>query len=676
MKTVDKIKITIVLLVLSMALSASDFKTIYDRMYYDYLGNPSPTSVESILHKMQYDGSFFGMNYKTQDGTPRSHPIWLTTLAQAYKSPSNKYYRDPEVRDKFLSGLRFWIKTNHNVANWWYRYIAYPKETTKCVILMSDEIKKDPELFDQTMKYLRWSYEHSDSGRLTGANGADIIIGSMAASVLTENDAQMMDYKDKMTGLLTIQPAEGILSDYLFGQHCGHGRQLYFCNYGKEFVNSMMYYLEFCNGTKYQTPGVDLLQDLFVKGVQWIFYAKHYDPNNSGRYDSSDQYYEQIKGLAQRLQKLDVSDKTEVQKIAKRISGDNSLSGNRMFWRFDYMINRRPNYMVSSRMTSTRTVGNEAGNGDGEYNYYAANGVNYIFVNGDEYDGKYFKQFNNRQFPGITAEQDNRPLPIPNWGENAGNNNAFAGGASDSTYGACGMILDRRGLTAHKAWFYFDDEFVCLGAGITESDGIAPVYTTINQCNKSGAARYCDNKKNGTLRKTAYLHQPEWVLEGNVGYFNLDPASVFKLKTDSALFSLNIDHGVNPANKTYAYVVYPAMKSTKDATGYFKHLPVEVLSNTPDVQAVRQKNLHITEIVFTKAGELATPQGTLTVDAPCVLLWKENDGTITLGNPYAETNNPEKISVKVDIGGKVKVLDFVLPTGEFAGKSGTQKINK
>ena len=165
----------------------------------------------------------------------------------------------------------------------------------------------------------------------------------------------------------------------------------------------------------------------------------------------------------------------------QHIGGDNSLTGNRMFWRFDYMVHRRNNYMPSSRMTSTRTVGNEAGNGDGEFNYYASNGVNYLFVTGHEYDGNFFKIFNTRQYPGITAEQDNDPLPIPDWCEGGNNGNCFAGGVSDSLYGTCGMILDRRGLQAHKAWFYFDEEFVCLGAGICNAKGNAEVFTTLNK---------------------------------------------------------------------------------------------------------------------------------------------------------------------------------------------------
>lgn len=200
---------------------------------------------------------------------------------------------------------------------------------------------KDKTLFDKTIKYLQWSFDTAKPSHMTGANLVDIIMGSIVASILTNNDAQMMIYKSKMTELLTIATVEGIQPDYLYAQHCGNGRQLYFTSYGKEYVNSVMNYLEFCDGTKYQSPGVDLLQDLFINGVQWIFYSKHYDPNNAGRYNSSEQYYAPIKALAERLQKLKVTKKEEIQRVNKRIGGENSLSGNRMFWRFDYMINRR-----------------------------------------------------------------------------------------------------------------------------------------------------------------------------------------------------------------------------------------------------------------------------------------------------------------------------------------------
>ena len=675
-KLFKSLLVAIALCGLTTHANPSDFSVIYNRMYNDYLTNPSKSSVESLLQKMDDQGRFEGINYSATDGSPRKHVQNLISLAAAYQNSENSFYRDNDLKKAYLLSLKYWIETNNQATNWWYRYIPYPKELSKSIILMALEIKKDKVLFDKTIKYLRWSYENSVSERLTGANGADIIIGSLTASILTENDSHMMDFKNKMTELLSIQPLEGIQPDYLFAQHCGKGRQLYFTNYGKEFVNSMMYYLEYCNGTKYQSPGVDLLQDLFINGVQWIFYNKNYDPNNSGRYNSSDQYFNQIKGLSDRIQKLNGSKKAEIKKACNRIAaGENSLTGNRMFWRFDYMINRRTNYMVSTRMSSTRTVGSEAGNGDGEYNFYSGNGTNYLFVIGNEYNRDYFKKFNNRQFPGITAEQDDAKLPIPNWGENASNSNSYAGGVSDSTYGACGMILQRRGITAHKSWFYFDEKFVCLGAGINQTDGKASVYTTVNQCNINGKVQYSVKEKMDILKDNAKIKLPDWILHGKVGYFNLEPSSTFVLVRDTNLFSLNIDHGINPTEGAYAYVVKPGVETVAEAIKYSKNTPVKILMNSREAHAVRHAQLNLTEIVFFQPAKLSFDNGkTIEVDAPCALLWKEKTGEITLANPLCETKNPDVIHLKVQINGKSAELSFQMSTGVKAGSSITMKL--
>ncbi|MCD0468794.1 polysaccharide lyase family 8 super-sandwich domain-containing protein [Flavobacterium sp. JAS] len=673
-----KIKLWLIFFIVftnTVAANTSDFITIYNRMYNEYLSNPSASSVETILKKMTSDGSFDGIDYKTKDDSPRSHPIMLATLAAAYKNPQNKYFSNPDVKAKYLLGLKFWIETNQSPSNWWFRYIAYPKEVTKSVILMRDELKADKILFDNTIKYLRWSYENANAERMTGANGCDIIMGAMAASVMTENKEQMLDYKAKMTNLLSMHKQEGIEADYMYGQHSGNGRQLYLGNYGKEYINSALYYLEFCNNTAYNSPGISLLEDFYIKGIQWIFFSKNYDPNQAGRFNSSDKYCAQFESMTKRFLNLNTPRKAEIKKVYDRIKGENSLSGNRMFWRFDYMINRRENYMSSTRMSSTRTVGAEAGNGDGEYNYYSGNGTNYIFVTGKEYNGQYFKVFNNRQFPGITAEQDIAPLPIPNWGENAGNGNSYAGGVSDNTYGACGMILERHGITAHKSWFYFDDEFVCLGAGINQTNGKAPVYTTLNQCNSSGKAQYSVKGEIADLNTSTTIIDPDWILNGNIGYFNLEPNSNYILANDSNLFSANINHGINPANKSYAYLVKPSLQSSKEAAKYSKKIPVSVLSNNEQIQAIRHQNLNIVEIMFYQPGTLKISEGeSITVDKPCALIWKEKTNEISVANPYCESENPKEINVNVSKHHKISQMTFQMPTGVNTGSSVTQKI--
>jgi chondroitin AC lyase len=543
---------------------------------------------------------------------------------------------------------------------------------------MAQEIKKDKVLFDKTIKYLRWSYENASPSRLTGANGADIIMGSLAASVMTDNHEQMIDFRNQMDRLLSIQNGgEGVEPDYMFSQHSqgGKARQIYYGNYGKEFINSVLFYFEFCNNTQYNSVGISLLEDMYVNGVQWIFFNKNYDPNQAGRYNTSNQYYGQFESMTKRLLNLQTSRKDELKKVYERITGENSLTGNRMFWRFDYMINRRADYMVSTRMSSTRTAGSEAGLGFGEYNYYSGNGTNYIFVSGNEYSGDYFKKFNHRQFPGITAEQDSAKLPIPNWGENASNGNPFAGGVSDSTYGTCGMILDRRELQAHKSWFYFDEEFVCLGAGIHQTNGKALVYTTLNQCNANGEVQYSTKGKTSKLKDPKEIINVNWVLHGKIGYFNLEPTSTFVVACDSILFSANINHGVNPKNGTYAYIVKPRMESISEAKKYGKNIPVQIISNTDKIQAVKNTKLNVTEVVFYEAGSLQlSNEKSIVVDAPCALLWKENTGQITLANPLCETKNPSVIIVKIQNKDKITEIAFQMPTGVKSGSSVTKKL--
>jgi len=42
---------------------------------------------------------------------------------------------------------------------------------------------------------------------------------------------------------------------------------------------------------------------------------------------------------------------------------------------------------------------------------------------------------------------------------------------SDGSYGLAACDFERDGLTARKSWFFFDDEIVCLGAGIMAAAG-------------------------------------------------------------------------------------------------------------------------------------------------------------------------------------------------------------
>ena len=69
--------------------------------------------------------------------------------------------------------------------------------------------------------------------------------------------------------------------------------------------------------------------------------------------------------------------------------------------------------------------------------------------------------------PGTTVVH--KPGP-PHWDEIVKKGRkAFVGGLTDGEYGAAVFDFEspRDPLKARKSWFFFDDEYVCLGSGIT-----------------------------------------------------------------------------------------------------------------------------------------------------------------------------------------------------------------
>ena len=108
---------------------------------------------------------------------------------------------------------------------------------------------------------------------------------------------------------------------------------------------------------------------------------------------------------------------------------------------------------------------------------------------------------------------------------------------------------------------------------------------------------------------------------------------------------------------------------------------VEVLSNTPALQAVRHNRLKLLEAAFHQPGKLTTSSGwTLSVDQPCLLLLQEaaEGAQLSVSNP---DNKPLSVHVAIDhalIGPGCSpaerggtIVKIMLPDGEEAGRSVT-----
>lgn len=657
---------------------AQDMATIKQRLINTYKTNPSKTTVDNALALMDANGGFTDLNYSA-DTDLRVHLNRINSLASALTNSSNgsTYYNNTNIKQKYYLSLGFWITTNHNPSNWWFKQIAYPKEVSKGFVLLADNLRVDNlNLYNSAVSYLMWGY--NQNAHMNGANISDTVIGALGVAVCESNTGALVEFRNWIDSLLLIDDTgEGIGADYMFAQHSGYGRQINTTSYGNEMYKSVLNYIEATNGTVYEVTYLSNLENGVLNAYQWISFKNHYDPSTSGRKTNSSDSMAELVSISDRMVALNSPQKAALITANLRIKGANTLVGNSMFWRLDYMIHRNLNYMISTRMTSTRTVSTESdGVSVGLYNYYSGAGANYITVTGSEYDGSFFTNFNYRQFPGITAEQDSGTLPTIAWGQGGTNGNAFAGGVSNGTIGCSGMIWNKRKLTAYKSWFCFPDEIVALGAGVTETGGTANVYTTLNQTNFN-ATEGVSYKKGGvvTTTKTATnfnVVAPSWFYHGSIGYANLDTSTTqsFAVNTNNNVVSMSVDHGLNPSSKKYSYVILPntslaGMPNLVSAlTG-----KIVIESNTAGIQAVTHTTLNTTQIVFSTAGNLTMSTGDqITVNAPCALILDRTGGKIYVSNPRAESAGTSVLITYLKEG-ITSTNTVVFPTGNLSGST-------
>jgi chondroitin AC lyase len=250
------------------------------------------------------------------------------------------------------------------------------------------------------------------------------------------------------------------------------------------------------------------------------------------------------------------------------------------------------------------------------------------------------------------------------------------------------MDLELSSIHAHKAWFYFDKEFVALGAGIA-SDRPEAVCTTLNQTLLRG-----DVVADGQVVSSGHqvLKSVSWVLHDGVGYvltpksnltLNIGPQQGSwgdinlgypKSSTSENVLGMWINHGTRPDDAGYEYIVVPAVDE-RQLSEYANNPPIRTIANSKDVQAVRHEGLGISQAVFYSSGHLTlTKQFGITVDQPCIVQIKESADDLEIA--ASSPSGPMRLHLRIE--GKMGSKDvlFELPGGALSGESVIKTVSK
>ena len=661
--------------------------------------NPNIDKALELYDDVQ--GCFIDIDYARRDRTnwmPLIHVDRLYDFVFAYTHPKNSYYQNEDLYHKIVKGLEYWHHRNPHCNNWWYNQIAEPQKLGILLIQMRVGKRQIPEVLE-TKVLQRMRKDGGHPARWTGANRTDIALHWIYRACLQKNDVDLKTAVENVYSPLSYTVKEGFQHDNSYFQH---GVQLYIGGYGDEILKGVTQVALYTKGTKYALDD-ERIQFLrhFMCGTYYQVIRGQYmlfDVLGRGVSRNNGTQKSHAALFAKRMLELDPVHIDEYNAIIARLEGKKSANYgikplHTHYFRGDYALHVRPHYTFDVRMVSNRTMRCEYGNGENLKTYFMSDGCTNIVTEGDEY-ARIFPVWNWNRIPGVTAPQlDTIPRTVIDWQTKG--TSVFAGGVSDSLYGvSVYSYLDTYAdinTAAKKSWFFFDDEIICLGAGINSTAGV-PVCTTINQCLLSKKeVILSQSKKQSMVKEGDFVYDsPEWVLHNGIGYVFPAGGNLFlskKIQTGSwysinhteskneqqqEVFTLGFNHGCNPRNATYAYIVVPGIHSARKMNHYRKS-PVEILANTDSMQIVRHTKLGIWQMVFYKEGTFRSGELSVSVDKACALMIKDGhcgNAELHIADP-GQTQSCIKVELlipEISSERKTVLCDF-RNTGIYAGAS-------
>lgn len=601
--------------------------------------------LSELVRNQDSDGSWPDIDYSNTESVlwePNRHLTRLGQILLAFHDLRGESQAGPFAAAAHR-GLAFWFEREPLSVNWWFNQIGVPMELGWMLLLLGPELTEAEKcaglkILSRSGWFLWKGKDRIEPMEWTGANLLWMARILLMRALLESNEESISDVCRRVAGEIRIanEGEEGIQSDYSFHQH---GPLLFNGGYGASFASECLSFVALTAGTSWEFPAAkrELLAAFLLDGQQWMRWGHLWDHSVCDR--TIARPASPLEPVSSRVDFSFLGGKriAELDRFTACLTNwpeTVSVAGNRYFPCSDFMVHRREGYYTSLRMSSIRTRTSECCNGEGKLSHHVADGATFLYKTGEEYHD-IFPIWDWRRVPGTTCVQ-REDLPIEELQWQTGG--PLCGGVSDGRFGVAAQALARPELKAQKAWFYFDEGWVCLGSDI-RSENSERVLTSVEQCWSDGPI-YVAQEDRPVEVEDCGLGEAIW--HCGVGYLIMGEAAGRVRKSDQTgawtrigpgpdgdvtgnVFSLWIDHGPQPSSGEYAYAVLPEIAADelleRSRNPFFR-----ILSNTPLLQAVEHSEGNLVQAVFWQPGEFAIPgRGTLRSDQPCLVLLKLDD---------------------------------------------------
>jgi chondroitin AC lyase len=415
----------------------------------------------------------------------------------------------------------------------------------------------------------------------TGANLIWGALNTVRHALLTGDSELLRRAVTRASAEITEGAAEGIQLDRSFFQH---GPRLYAGGYGLSFAGDIARLLYLLQETAYQLPAdkIDLFLSFILDGLRHMIHSGGLDWACVGReltrpgvLDSS-----RVTGIVELLTHTEgLPRKDELVSLLTHLRGGQPTDMTRYFPDAAMLCHHFNGLYVGAKFMNDRTLGAEICNSEGELCCNMSYGTHTCIMQ----SGREYRDINPvwdyAHIPGTTTieESDAELLARKNWVFAAHPNQCF-GGAQNGRRAVIYELAQHDSTEALVTHFAFEDGYICLGAGITDTSGL-PLVTTVDQCWLTGNPAVTDRATvhngirysalNGTVMDTAVREQ--------VGSWRRNNAALSDRPVKGEVLTLTISH---PTGQESAYAYMISAADTDEPS-------VEVLRNDRELQAIR-----------------------------------------------------------------------------------------
>ncbi|MES9521710.1 polysaccharide lyase 8 family protein [Streptomyces capoamus] len=613
----------------------------------------------------------------------------LWTMAQAYVQPGTGATGDPGLLADVLRGLDHLSATVYHPAttpygNWWEWQIGSPRLLTDITAALYERLGPDriAAACAAVDHFVPDAALTDYSGTSTGANRVDLCRSVALRGILGRSPRKISLARDALSPVFPyVTEGDGLYADGSFVQHTWVA---YSGTYGQVLLDGLGRLFALFAGSPWEITDparrniLDSVEHAYAPLIHdglvmdcvngraisrghlrsddlHVLRGDHYHGQaliaavvllaaGAGEAER-ERWYGRVKGWIERdtvtpvltARQFTVADLARLHSVAASPGpATPEPLGHRLFPAMDRAVHRAPRFTAALAMASDRIAHYECGNGENPRGWHTGSGMLSWWPRGDggQYTDWYWPTVDWYRLPGTTVST--RRLPDRAGGEWGAPKPdvRWVGGTTDGTYAAVGQHLKGLGSTleARKSWFFLDDAVVCLGAGISCTDGV-PVETVV------------DNRNLGENGTRTFVRAARWAhLEGHGGWILPCGGALHTLREDrtGAWSDINtggtderrtrrwqtlwLDHGTDPAAAGYAYVLLPGASRARTAARAADRRWLSVLANDTTAQAVAVPRLGLTAYNFWRPGTV----GDLTVSAGASVLVVRRGRTATL----------------------------------------------